>query len=387
MRAPDGRLIYIGRRDFQVKIRGFRVDVAEIENALSAMPGIKRSGGRRQGDRDPASSDCSPISFRRRCRRSPPEKSAHICAHVFPDYMVPSVFIAMDAIPRTPNGKTDRLGLPPPGRDRPDGDGPLKVPGTPIEIELAAIWADVLGIDRIGTDETFVELGGDSLKAATIAARVAARFELDISAARLLDAGTVGDMAAEIADAAGDPIAAAPSAGARLTRKPAQIAAPQFQQRSKFAGESSLHAAQWRVPAGRGIGLHRSQQRLRTLAVGLALEPHLRLRDVGRDLADDARRVLVEHVRADAGLLQPVGEQVRVVALAGDVEAEHAVSSVATGGARRPVAKAPRRAAPLAAHPMGTADSRPCSTPARSRAAARGRRAPDRRNGASRSRP
>ena len=79
----------------------------------------------------------------------------------------------MDAIPRTPNGKTDRLGSPP-ERNRPDGNVPPKAPGTSNEIELAAIWADVLGIDRIGTDETVVELGGDSLIAATIAARVAA---------------------------------------------------------------------------------------------------------------------------------------------------------------------------------------------------------------------
>jgi amino acid adenylation domain-containing protein len=205
MRAPDGGLIYVGRRDFQVKIRGFRVDVAEVENTLSAMPGISEAVvvGR---ELEPGEqrllayfvpSALPPVSAR--------EIRAHL-ARALPDYMIPSVFIAMDAIPRTPNGKTDRLGLPPPGRNRPDGEGPLKVPGTPIEIELAAIWVEVLGIDRIGTDETFVDLGGDSLKAAMIAARVAARFALEVPASRLLAAGTVGDMAAEIAGAAPAPI-------------------------------------------------------------------------------------------------------------------------------------------------------------------------------------
>ncbi len=80
--------------------------------------------------------------------------------------------------------------------------------GTRIEIALAAIWVEVLGIDRIGTDDTFVELGGDSLKAAMIAARVAGRFAVEVPAGRLLAAGTVGDMAAEIAGAAPAPIAA-----------------------------------------------------------------------------------------------------------------------------------------------------------------------------------
>ena len=73
----------------------------------------------------------------------------------------------------------------------------------------------------------------------------------------------------------------------------------------------------------RGVGFHSIEQRLRALAIGLALEPYLRLRDIGRNVADDARRMLVEHMRADSSLLEPIGEQVRVIALAGDIETEH----------------------------------------------------------------
>ena len=207
MRAPDGRLIYLGRRDFQVKIRGFRVDVAEVENALCAMAGISEAvvvGRELEPGEQRLLAYFVPAA-------KPPLAASEIralLARTFPDYMIPSAFIAMDAIPRTPNGKTDRAALPHPGRHRPGGDGPLKVPGTRIEIEVAAIWAEVLGIDRIGTDEVFVELGGDSLKAATIAARVAVRFAIDIGPGRLLAAGTVGEMAAEIAGTNGDAIIA-----------------------------------------------------------------------------------------------------------------------------------------------------------------------------------
>jgi acyl carrier protein len=115
--------------------------------------------------------------------------------------MIPSAFIAMNAIPQTPNGKIDRLRLPLPERITHGADGPLKMPGNSIEIELAAIWAEVLGIERIGIDEMFVDLGGDSLQAATIAARVGAKFEIDVAANRLLAAGTIGQMAAQIAAA------------------------------------------------------------------------------------------------------------------------------------------------------------------------------------------
>jgi acyl carrier protein len=120
-------------------------------------------------------------------------------ARKLPDYMIPSVFVALDAIPQTPNGKTDRLGLPMPAKG--DGNSQIAsiVPRSAIEAELASMWADVLGVDTVGIDDTFLDLGGDSLRAAMLAARVTARYNLDLPMRALLDFGTVAKMAASVA--------------------------------------------------------------------------------------------------------------------------------------------------------------------------------------------
>jgi len=203
-RAPDGRLIHVGRRDFQVKIRGYRIDLTEIENALAAIAGISEAV---VVGREIEPGEQRLFAYFVPCA-TPPLSAREIrarLASVLPDYLIPSAFIAMSALPRTPNGKTDRRCLPIPEHNRLDGESPLKTPATAIEIDLAAIWTRVLGIDRIGIDEHFLDLGGDSLKAATIAARVAAHFSTDIPAMRLLAAGTIAEMAGEIACVATSP--------------------------------------------------------------------------------------------------------------------------------------------------------------------------------------
>ena len=116
-------------------------------------------------------------------------------ARKLPDYMIPEVFVAMDAIPQTPNGKTDRLALPLPARSRRDAGAPLTAPGSALEAELATMWAEVLGLDQVGTTDTFLSLGGNSLQASMIAARVAARFDVDVPMRTLLESGTIAEVA------------------------------------------------------------------------------------------------------------------------------------------------------------------------------------------------
>jgi acyl carrier protein len=197
--APDGTLIHVGRKDLQVKIRGFRVDVIEIENALSAVPGIREA-----------------VVVSRELVPGEPQLCAYFVAQpgvpvadsvlraavarALPDYMMPGVFVALDAMPLTPNGKIDRLRLPLPARDR-DRSIARTAPRTEIEKSLAAMWADVLGLDEVGIDERFLELGGDSLQAARIAGRVAAAWKIACPAAALLEAGTVAQMAGLVAAA------------------------------------------------------------------------------------------------------------------------------------------------------------------------------------------
>jgi acyl carrier protein len=126
-------------------------------------------------------------------------------ARVLPDYMIPSFFVELDAIPLTPNGKADRLSLPLPSRVRRKVEVPFKAPGTAIEFELEAIWADVLGVEQVGIDDPFLYLGGDSLKAMDIIFRVSDRFGVDVPVSMMLGPVTIADMASVVAEVQSSP--------------------------------------------------------------------------------------------------------------------------------------------------------------------------------------
>jgi acyl carrier protein len=109
--------------------------------------------------------------------------------------MIPSVFIAVDELPKTPNGKTDRLRLPLPNRERPEMDHPFIPPRNAIEIEMAAIWSEVFDLDRVGIHDHFLDLGGHSLLATRIIARVVERFKVELPMKIFLEAPTVAQTA------------------------------------------------------------------------------------------------------------------------------------------------------------------------------------------------
>ncbi len=194
MRGRDGCLFHVGREDFQVKIRGFRIDVSEIEIALRAIEGVGDAvvvgrsdslGGQRLVAYFVPSTKPSITVTKLRQSLVP----------VLPDYMIPSAFVSMDSMPKTPNGKTDRLRLPAPNRNRPDMDNEFMPPATAMETEMAATWAEVLDLDRVGIHDNFFELGGDSLLATRIIARMAGRFKVEVPIKTLLEAPTVAQMA------------------------------------------------------------------------------------------------------------------------------------------------------------------------------------------------
>jgi amino acid adenylation domain-containing protein len=197
-RTADGLLVHLGRRDSQVKIRGFRIEVSEIESALRAMKGVRDAvvAGRETGPGEMrlvayfVASGAPPISAR--------TLREHL-SRTLPAYMLPSAFVAMEAIPQTPTGKTDYLRLPPPTPVRSHLDGPLKAPRNATELDLVAIWEEILGVEQLGIDDDFLSLGGDSLKAAQIAAYVAFRFRVDVPANAPLLHETVARMAEAVA--------------------------------------------------------------------------------------------------------------------------------------------------------------------------------------------
>ncbi len=196
---PDGCLEHHGRIDFQVKVRGQTVEVKEIEMMLLDHAAIKEAvvlGCRDQcGDQRlaaylvPATQPAPTVSDLRRFLK---EK--------LPDYMIPSVFVIQDALPLTPTGKVDRLALPAPNKSRPELGNSYVAPSTPVEKELAQIWAEVLSLDEIGIHDNFFDLGGHSLLATQVISRVINAFKVELPIKSLFESPTVADMAVVITE-------------------------------------------------------------------------------------------------------------------------------------------------------------------------------------------
>jgi len=198
---PDGNIEYLGRMDFQVKIRGFRIEPGEIENQLLKNPGIKETvviaGTDRQGDRylcayivpqGSALVDSSKITELR-----------EFLAQNLPDYMIPAYFVSLESIPLTSNGKIDRKSLPEPRVSK--GEDHV-APRTPGEKKLAEIWADLLDIEQenIGIDDGFFRLGGQSLKATLLTARVHNAFQVKLTLADIFNHTSIRQLARLIED-------------------------------------------------------------------------------------------------------------------------------------------------------------------------------------------
>ncbi|MEU5583195.1 non-ribosomal peptide synthetase, partial [Streptomyces huasconensis] len=189
---PDGRLEFLGRRDDQVKIRGRRIELGEVEARLREQPGVKDAvatvtegpGGLPRliahvvGDADP-----------RAVREA--------MARALPDHLVPSAVHALDAIPLTPNGKTDRKALVTAGEPTaPAAAG--RAPRTAQEELLCMLFADILGVGRVGADDNFFELGGHSLLATRLVSRIRSALGLEARVAAVFEAPTPAALAARL---------------------------------------------------------------------------------------------------------------------------------------------------------------------------------------------
>ncbi|MGW9419788.1 amino acid adenylation domain-containing protein [Streptomyces koyangensis] len=160
-RRPDGTLEFLGRADHQVKIRGYRIEPGEIEAVLAALPGTGSAVVTVRPGATGAPRLVAHVTARPGHLLSP-AGLREACRAVLPPYMVPSAFAVLDELPLTPSGKVDRAGLPEPET----GDGPeegYRAPAEGVERVLADIWAEVLGRERIGADDNFFDLGGDSV--------------------------------------------------------------------------------------------------------------------------------------------------------------------------------------------------------------------------------
>lgn len=184
-RWPTGELEYIGRRDFQIKLRGLRIELGEIENALRKQAGIIDSLTLVVDDRLVSYVVADQQFDERQCRQA-------LRAHL-PDYMIPAVLVPLAAWPLTPNGKVDRKALPAPDSH---AKAEFIAPRNDTEERIAAIWRDVLGVEKIGVHDDFFDLGGHSLLAARAVSKFRAEFQVEIPLRALFEMHTVADIAA-----------------------------------------------------------------------------------------------------------------------------------------------------------------------------------------------
>jgi amino acid adenylation domain-containing protein len=194
----DGTLEYLGRTDFQVKLRGFRIELGEIEAALARHPSVRDTV---VVVREDSPGDKRLVAYF--TPRAATPEVAELRAFLkeqLPEYMVPAAFVALEALPLTSNGKVDRRALPAP--DASLQAATYEAPATPTEERLAALWAEVLRVEKVGRHDDFFALGGHSLLATQVVARVRKAFEVELSVRALFEAPALAALALRVGQAA-----------------------------------------------------------------------------------------------------------------------------------------------------------------------------------------
>ena len=190
---PDGRIDFVGRIDRQVKIRGFRIELQEVEAILAQHPEISHCVvvTRRRGQIESAL-----VAYVVPSTASQPSIDAlrGFMRDKLPDYMVPSAFVMMNALPLTANGKVDEARLPDPNHEEGVRRPEVAAPRTPLEERVAGIWEELLGVRHIGVHESFFDLGGHSLLAIQLIARIERSFATTLPVAVLFQSPTVAEL-------------------------------------------------------------------------------------------------------------------------------------------------------------------------------------------------
>lgn len=194
---PDGNLEFLGRLDHQVKIRGNRIELGEVQSVLANHPGVRKavvtafdngSGGKELAAYWVAEAPVPPV-----------EQLRDFLRKSLPEYMIPSVFVALDAIPLLPNGKVDYKALPRPTHQR-DERCPYVPPRTPEEELLADIWREVLHVEQVSVHDNFFALGGHSLLATQVVSRITRGLQVEVPLREMFQTPTIAALAERLTE-------------------------------------------------------------------------------------------------------------------------------------------------------------------------------------------
>jgi amino acid adenylation domain-containing protein len=192
-----GTLEFHGRIDHQVKLRGFRIELGEIEAVLDSHPDVSASVAIVRQD---APGDQRLVAYVATAGQDPPEveELRRLLKTKLPPFMVPSIFVILEAFPVTANGKLNRAALPAPDGARPQLARSFTAPQTPVQETLASVWREVLGVDRVGIDDDFFDLGGHSLLAVRMFAGVHEELGVELHLGRVFEHPTIRQLAAAV---------------------------------------------------------------------------------------------------------------------------------------------------------------------------------------------
>ena len=233
----DGVLDFLGRADDQVKLRGFRIEPGEIEAALMRHPAVMQAAVIARADSAGNKRLIGYVVAAPDATIDAAGLRAHL-ANSLPDYMVPSAFVVLERLPMTPNGKLDRKALPAPD-STPSG---RRAPRTPQEEMLCALFAEVLGVARVGIDDNFFELGGHSLLAMRLINRIRSTLNVEIAVRTLFEAPSVDALAKHLDGAQ------AARAALRPVQRPAEIPLSFAQRRMWFLNRLEGSSATYTTP-------------------------------------------------------------------------------------------------------------------------------------------
>ena len=195
--SEDGCLDCLGRKDFQVKVRSMRVDTREVEAALRDHSGVKETTVIAQ---EQPSGDTRLVTYFVPQTDPAPTVSdlRNFLKEKISDHMIPSAFVRLEALPLTATGKVDRRALPDPGKGRPELETIYVPPQSDLEEKLAKIWGNVLSLDRVGVNDNFFDLGGDSLLAVRLIASIEEGFGKQLIPAKVFQSPTIAELATSL---------------------------------------------------------------------------------------------------------------------------------------------------------------------------------------------